>query len=48
VVAVDGRSEVRPILPLACCFDHRVWNGMDAANFLNALKDKLETRPVEQ
>ena len=48
VVAVDGRSEVRPILPLACCFDHRVWNGMDGANFLKALKDKLETRPVEQ
>jgi pyruvate dehydrogenase E2 component (dihydrolipoamide acetyltransferase) len=42
VVARNGQAEVRPILELACCFDHKVWNGMDSANFLNAVKDELE------
>jgi pyruvate dehydrogenase E2 component (dihydrolipoamide acetyltransferase) len=42
VVAVNGHTEIRPILPLACCFDHKVWNGMDTAKFLNAVKEELE------
>lgn len=45
VVAVNGKIEIRPILPLACCFDHKVWNGMDTAKFLNAVKDEME-RPA--
>jgi pyruvate dehydrogenase E2 component (dihydrolipoamide acetyltransferase) len=45
VIAVNGKSEVRPILPLACCFDHKVWNGMDTAQFLNAVKEELERPP---
>lgn len=42
VVAVNGQIEIRPILGLACCFNHKVWNGMDTANFLNAVKEELE------
>jgi len=42
VVAVNGQAEIRPIMELACCFDHKVWNGMDGANFLNAVKEELE------
>lgn len=47
VVASGGKIEIRPILCLACCFDHKVWNGMDAAKFLNAVKDELETPGVK-
>jgi pyruvate dehydrogenase E2 component (dihydrolipoamide acetyltransferase) len=42
VIAIDGKCEVRPILPLSCCFDHKVWNGMNTAKFLNELKQELE------
>jgi pyruvate dehydrogenase E2 component (dihydrolipoamide acetyltransferase) len=42
VVPRNGQVEIRPILELACCFDHKVWNGMDTANFLNAVKAELE------
>jgi pyruvate dehydrogenase E2 component (dihydrolipoamide acetyltransferase) len=42
VVPVDGRIEIRPMLVLACCIDHKVWNGMDAAKFLNGVKSNLE------
>ena len=41
-VPVEGLIEIRPILLLACCIDHNVWNGMDAANFLNFIKTRLE------
>ncbi|HEY1760779.1 MAG TPA: 2-oxo acid dehydrogenase subunit E2 [Bryobacteraceae bacterium] len=43
VIAVDGRPEVRPTAVLTCCCDHKVWNGMDAARFLNAVKAELES-----
>jgi pyruvate dehydrogenase E2 component (dihydrolipoamide acetyltransferase) len=42
VVAIEGRVEIRPILILTCCIDHKIWNGMDAAKFLNAVKSCLE------
>ncbi len=42
VVAVDGRAEIRPMLSLTCCVDHKVWNGLDAAAFLEAVKAALE------
>jgi pyruvate dehydrogenase E2 component (dihydrolipoamide acetyltransferase) len=42
VVPIDGRIEIRPMLVLACCIDHKVWNGMDAAKFLNSVKSNLE------
>jgi pyruvate dehydrogenase E2 component (dihydrolipoamide acetyltransferase) len=43
VIAVDGRPEERPTTVLTCCCDHKVWNGMEAARFLNAVKTELET-----
>jgi pyruvate/2-oxoglutarate dehydrogenase complex dihydrolipoamide acyltransferase (E2) component len=45
VIAVDGQPAVRPTMILTCCFDHNVWNGLDAARFLNAVKAELE-KPV--
>jgi pyruvate dehydrogenase E2 component (dihydrolipoamide acetyltransferase) len=42
VVPIEGRIEIRPMLVLACCIDHKVWNGMDAAKFLNGVKSNLE------
>ncbi len=45
-VPIEGRIEIRPIMKLTCCIDHKVWNGMDAATFLNSVKDNLEAFPV--
>jgi len=42
VVAIGGKVEVRPTIMLSCCFDHKVWNGMNAAKFLNAVGAELE------
>jgi pyruvate dehydrogenase E2 component (dihydrolipoamide acetyltransferase) len=42
VIVIDGHIEIRPILVLACCLNHKVWSGGDAARFLNAVKDELE------
>jgi pyruvate dehydrogenase E2 component (dihydrolipoamide acetyltransferase) len=42
VVAVDGRAQIRPMISLTCCVDHKIWNGMDAATFLDAVKAALE------
>lgn len=42
VVAVDGRAEIRPMLTLTCCVDHKIWNGMDAAQFLDSVKASIE------
>lgn len=36
-VVMDGRIEIRPILPLALSFDHRVLDGAEAARFMNDL-----------
>jgi pyruvate dehydrogenase E2 component (dihydrolipoamide acetyltransferase) len=43
VVAVDGIAAVRLMVNLTCCLDHAVWNGMDAARFLTALRRELES-----
>jgi len=43
VIAVAGQPEVRPTQVLTLCFDHKVWNGMEAARFLNCVKLQLET-----
>lgn len=37
----DGNIEQRLLLPLTLGFDHRVINGVDAAQFLSALGDRL-------
>jgi pyruvate dehydrogenase E2 component (dihydrolipoamide acetyltransferase) len=42
VIAIDGQARVRPTVILACCCNHTMWNGMDAARFLNAVKAELE------
>jgi pyruvate dehydrogenase E2 component (dihydrolipoamide acetyltransferase) len=48
VVAVDGTPAVRPMVSLTCCLDHAVWNGMDAARFLTALRRELESGDFAQ
>jgi pyruvate dehydrogenase E2 component (dihydrolipoamide acetyltransferase) len=46
VVAIDGQMEIRPILVLACCGNHKIWSGLDAARFLNAVREELEAGDV--
>jgi pyruvate dehydrogenase E2 component (dihydrolipoamide acetyltransferase) len=40
-VVVDGRIRVRPMLPLALSYDHRLLDGAAAGQFLDKLKDLL-------
>lgn len=42
VVAVDGEPAVRPMITLACCADHRLWDGRAAERFLCGVRDVLE------
>ncbi len=39
---VEGELVARPLVSLACCFDHRVCDGADAGAFLAALRDSIE------
>jgi pyruvate dehydrogenase E2 component (dihydrolipoamide acetyltransferase) len=39
---VDGKVEIRKILPISLAFDHRVVDGAEAARFINDLKEHLE------
>ena len=39
---VDGKIEIRKILPISLAFDHRVVDGAEAARFINDLKEHLE------
>src|SRR5690606_15624260 len=41
-VAVEGRVEIHPILPLSLTFDHRVVTGGEAARFRKGLVEALE------
>jgi len=41
-VAIDGKVEIRKILPVSLTFDHRVTDGAEAARFMNDLKIELE------
>jgi pyruvate dehydrogenase E2 component (dihydrolipoamide acetyltransferase) len=41
-VVVEGKIEVRKMLPLSLSFDHRVVDGAEAARFLNTVIDHLE------
>jgi pyruvate dehydrogenase E2 component (dihydrolipoamide acetyltransferase) len=43
VVAVDGKPEVRPIITLSVCIDHRIWDGARAARFHQEVKSILES-----
>jgi pyruvate dehydrogenase E2 component (dihydrolipoamide acetyltransferase) len=42
VVVVDGQIEIRPVITIVCCANHKVWNGIDGAKFLSAVKSELE------
>lgn len=48
VVAIDNQPVVRPTLILACCVDHKVWDGVGAAKFLTELNRILESGELEQ
>ncbi len=43
VVAVNGHPVVRPMVTLSCTIDHAQWNGMEAATFLTAVRDVVES-----
>ena len=42
-VVVDGAVVARPTMTLTCVFDHRVADGAQAAEFLGALRDLVES-----
>ena len=41
-LVVNGRIEIRKVLPLSLSFDHRIIDGAEAARFVNTLKGYLE------
>lgn len=41
-VAIDGKVEIRKVLPISITFDHRAVDGADAVKFGNAIKAYLE------
>ncbi|MFQ6078765.1 MAG: dihydrolipoamide acetyltransferase family protein [Thermodesulfobacteriota bacterium] len=41
-MVVEGKIEVRKVLPLSLSFDHRVVDGAEAARFMNTIVDHLE------
>ena len=43
-VAENGRIEIKPIMPLALAFDHRIVDGANAARFMNDLIALLQTK----
>jgi pyruvate/2-oxoglutarate dehydrogenase complex dihydrolipoamide acyltransferase (E2) component len=43
VVVVDGAPAVRPMLTLACCIDHKAWDGARAVSFLDEVRGLLES-----
>ena len=44
VVSLDQQPVVRPVLPLSLTFDHRVVTGGEAARFLRAVIDSLQSK----
>ena len=42
-VAIHGELVVRPMVTLACCADHRVWDGRASQRFLCSVRDILES-----
>ena len=41
-VVIDGKIEVRPMMYLALCYDHRIVDGREAVTFLVRVKEVLE------
>lgn len=48
VAAIEGRIEVRKMLALSLTFDHRIVDGVPAAQFLRKLKETLEKPSILQ
>ena len=42
VVAVDGTPQVRSMMKMTLSADHRIVDGATGAEFVNAIKSKLE------
>lgn len=42
VVAINGKPEVRPTVIISSCADHKAWDGILTAKFLNAVKGAIE------
>ena len=42
VIAVDGRAEVRPVLPIILLFDHRLFDGVIAGHMLRRFAEILK------
>jgi|TARA_B100001971_G_scaffold211185_1_gene238424 pyruvate dehydrogenase E2 component (dihydrolipoamide acetyltransferase) len=42
VVVINGKMEIRKIMPISFTYDHRVLDGAEAARFMNDLKALLE------
>jgi pyruvate dehydrogenase E2 component (dihydrolipoamide acetyltransferase) len=42
VIAINGKAEVRPTVIISCCANHKIWDGILAAKFLNAVKNIIE------
>jgi pyruvate dehydrogenase E2 component (dihydrolipoamide acetyltransferase) len=41
-MVVDGKIEIRKVLPLSLSFDHRVVDGAEAVRFMNTVIQLLE------
>ena len=39
----EGQECIRPMVTIACCFDHKVWHGLDPAILLTSMRSLLET-----
>jgi pyruvate dehydrogenase E2 component (dihydrolipoamide acetyltransferase) len=46
-VAVNGKIEIRPMMMLSLCYDHRIVDGAQAAEFLRKMKDTIEKGELE-
>jgi pyruvate dehydrogenase E2 component (dihydrolipoamide acetyltransferase) len=41
-VVLDGKVEVRPMMTISLAYDHRIVDGVPAAQFLRSVKEKIE------
>ena len=42
VLAIDGKIQIRKIMPFSLAFDHRIIDGAEGAKFANKIKNALE------
>jgi pyruvate dehydrogenase E2 component (dihydrolipoamide acetyltransferase) len=48
VVAIDGQPAVRPTVVLSCTLDHKAWDGIRTAQFMNAVRKILEEGELDR